>query len=310
MLDLSILYRGPLSSCNYACGYCPFAKRHETAAELAVDRQALERFVSWIEGRTGDRLGILFTPWGEALTRKWYQAAMVALSHRPQIRRVAIQTNLSCRLDWIGDCNRSRAAFWCTYHPGETTRAAFLAQCRILDQTGVRYSVGIVGRKEHLDEAAALRRELAPHVYLWINAYKDEGDYYQPEDLARCEAIDPLFAVNNVRHASAGEACRAGETAISVDGAGTVRRCHFIRAPIGNLYDGSFEAKLTQRACSNLTCGCHIGYVHLERLGLDTVFGDGLLERIPAAAWHDLPPWRGEEQAPPARPMLNIVTKS
>ena len=26
-MNLSILYRGPLSSCNYACGYCPFAKR-------------------------------------------------------------------------------------------------------------------------------------------------------------------------------------------------------------------------------------------------------------------------------------------
>jgi hypothetical protein len=44
-LSLSILYRGPLSSCNYACGYCPFAKRRETAAELARDREALARFV-------------------------------------------------------------------------------------------------------------------------------------------------------------------------------------------------------------------------------------------------------------------------
>ena len=35
---LRILYRGPLSSCNYGCPYCPFAKHHETAAELKVDR--------------------------------------------------------------------------------------------------------------------------------------------------------------------------------------------------------------------------------------------------------------------------------
>ncbi len=47
-LTLSILYRGPLSSCNYDCPYCPFAKRQETAAELLVDRAALERFVCWI----------------------------------------------------------------------------------------------------------------------------------------------------------------------------------------------------------------------------------------------------------------------
>ena len=50
-MSLSILYRGPLSSCNYACGYCPFAKRRETAAELARDRTALERFVAWVAAR-------------------------------------------------------------------------------------------------------------------------------------------------------------------------------------------------------------------------------------------------------------------
>jgi len=51
-MNLSILYRGPLSSCNYACGYCPFAKRTETPTELAHDRACLERFVAWVGGRT------------------------------------------------------------------------------------------------------------------------------------------------------------------------------------------------------------------------------------------------------------------
>jgi hypothetical protein len=44
-LNLSILYRGPLSSCNYACAYCPFAKRRESSAELTRDRAALARFL-------------------------------------------------------------------------------------------------------------------------------------------------------------------------------------------------------------------------------------------------------------------------
>ena len=35
-MRLSILYRGPLSSCNYDCAYCPFAKRRETPAQLAA----------------------------------------------------------------------------------------------------------------------------------------------------------------------------------------------------------------------------------------------------------------------------------
>ena len=31
---LSLMYRGPLASCNYGCGYCPFAKHHETGAKI------------------------------------------------------------------------------------------------------------------------------------------------------------------------------------------------------------------------------------------------------------------------------------
>src|SRR4051812_7290966 len=68
-LKLRILYRGPLSSCNYDCRYCPFAKRHETAAELGRDRGALQRFVAWLSQQFDVRFSILFTPWGEALTR-------------------------------------------------------------------------------------------------------------------------------------------------------------------------------------------------------------------------------------------------
>jgi hypothetical protein len=55
--------RGPLSSCNYGCAYCPFAKHRETAAELAEDRRAVERFVAWVAERTGDldRRGVRFS---------------------------------------------------------------------------------------------------------------------------------------------------------------------------------------------------------------------------------------------------------
>jgi sulfatase maturation enzyme AslB (radical SAM superfamily) len=50
-MNLTILYRGSLISCNYGCEYCPFAKRQQTAAELATDKQQLERFVNWISDR-------------------------------------------------------------------------------------------------------------------------------------------------------------------------------------------------------------------------------------------------------------------
>lgn len=280
-MKLTILYRGPLSSCNYGCTYCPFAKHAETAAEHAHDRAALERFVTWVAGRTDDQIAVFFTPWGEALIRRRYQQAIIRLTTLAHVTKVAIQTNLSCRVDWVAACDRSRLGIWATYHPSEVPRERFVARCWELHARGVRLSVGVVGLREHAEAIAALREALPPQVYLWINAYKRQPDYYSAELRAFLTTIDPLFPLNMQYHPSEGRACRTGESVISVDGDGTMRRCHFIKAPIGNVYDPHFAEALRPRVCSNATCGCHIGYVHLEDLGLDRVFGAGLLERIP-----------------------------
>ncbi len=63
-----------------------------------------------------------------------------------------------------------------------------------------------------------------------------------------------------------------------------MRRCHFVREPIGNIYTHNWESALQPRLCTNETCGCHIGYIHMPELKLDEVFGKGILERIPRAA--------------------------
>ncbi len=295
-MQLSILYRGPLSSCNYGCAYCPFAKRVESREELAVDRAAWDRFVAWIAARStdGDRFGIFVTPWGEALIRTWYQDGLARLAALPHVSRVAIQTNLSCRLEWAESMpadHRAKLGLWCTYHPGWTTREKFVAQCARLSAAGVRHSVGVVGFAQHLDEARALRAALPDSTYVWVNAVKSEYGYepgsggdYSADQIAAWEHIDPLFRVNLPSYESRGHACNAGETAISVDGAGTMRRCHFIKAPIGNLYAPDWRTALTARTCTNDTCKCHIGYIHMPELGLADVFGDGVLERIPIPA--------------------------
>ena len=51
--------------------------------------------------------------------------------------------------------------------------------------------------------------------------------------------------------------------------------------PIGNLYDCELEAMLRCRPCPRTSCGCYIGYIHLDHLELGRVYGDGVLERIP-----------------------------
>lgn len=282
MIDLKILYRGSLSSCNYGCLYCPFAKRKNSRAELALDRQELERFVSWIVERPEDRFSILFTPWGEALIRSWYRQAIQRLSHLPHVGRVAIQTNLSCSLKWLEECGRERVALWATYHPDWVELERFLAKCLYLHQQGIRYSVGVVGFPRFKAQIATLRARLPPSVYLWINAVKAELPHMAPADLDFFALIDPLFPYNTHYYPSRGRACAAGEQVISVAGDGTVRRCHFIPTPIGNLYDPAFERCLRPRPCTKEVCHCHIGYVHMPHLGLDTLFGTGILERIPA----------------------------
>jgi hypothetical protein len=283
--ELSILYRGQLSSCNYGCPYCPFAKHFESPEELQADKDSLERFVRWAERSALPRLSVFFTPWGEALVRKWYQQAIARLTHLPHVRKVAIQTNLSCSLDWLESADPVKLGIWATFHPGEIQRERFIAKCRELANRGVRYSAGVVGLKEHQAEIESLRRELPAGTYLWINAYKRDPDYYSSDVIDAFTAIDPLFPMNNQSHASLGRPCRSGHTVLSVDGAGAARRCHFIKEPIGNIYDGQFLSSLSPdpSPCTNRTCGCHIGYVHLPHLGLDKVFGAGILERIPDA---------------------------
>ncbi|MEU6160285.1 STM4011 family radical SAM protein [Streptomyces sp. NPDC047130] len=281
-MDLTLLYRGPLASCDYDCPYCPFAKRRDTPEQLRADRAALERFTDWVASRTEDSLSVLFTPWGEGLVRSWYRRAMVRLSRLPHVRRVAIQTNLSCRTDWLAEADPETLALWCTYHPGQTPYDRFLAKTHDLTARGVRFSVGVVGLPDHLDHARRLRADLPERVYLWVNAA--DGHTYSDAEAERWTALDPLFPYSRHPHRSGGLPCRTGESVVSVDGDGTVRRCHFVRAELGNLYDDSFRAALRPRACPLAVCDCHIGYVHLETLPLYDVFAGGVLERIPADA--------------------------
>lgn len=281
-MHLSVLYRGRLSSCNYDCGYCPFAKTYDTRAALRRDAQELERFVDWAQRQTME-LSILFTPWGEGLVRRHYREAMVRLSHLPRMRRVAIQTNACIGMRWLDEANLDTLALWCTYHPTQVTRAAFLGRCRELSRRGVRHSVGVVALHEHLDEIQALRHELPAATPLWVNAYDERPPgYYDPAQIARLQAIDPHFGYNLDPAPSLGAPCLTGEDVISVDGDGNVRRCHFVAAPLGNLYDGSFAAQLRARPCPNACCDCYIGYAHRTDLPFQRDYAGGVLERVPA----------------------------
>lgn len=268
-MRLTILYRGPLESCNYGCAYCPFAKKVEGSEALARDRDALARFVSWVDAQpAGDRLSVFFTPWGEALVRPWYQDALATLTHARAVEKVAIQTNLSSGLKWLARCDTRKLGLWSTFHPEWADRTTFLAQVAAARSAGASLSVGMVGFRRFKEEMAAMRAALPADVYLWINAVKRSGgpEHYEESDLELMRTIDPHFDLNREDHPSLGKDCIAGEQSIAVDGDGTMRRCHFVAEPIGNLYDDDFESALKPRTCPKATCGCHIGYVNLPSL--------------------------------------------
>lgn len=278
---LSLLYRGPLSSCNYGCEYCPFAKQVNTRLELQEDAVKLERFVDWVLERS-EPSSVLFTPWGEALIRPSYQQALQRLSNARHVAVAAIQTNLSGDLRWVDACSPSSVGIWATYHQQWCQTDEFVSKVKHLHETGVRVSVGVVGMPSFAEEIESLRRNLPAEVYLWINAAKS-SECYSESLIERFEAVDPLFRTNTIYHPSLGRRCRTGQSVLSVDGSGAVRRCHFVDQVIGNIYDPEFSECLQERPCPNETCGCHIGYVHLDHLQLGPVYGDGILERIPSS---------------------------
>ncbi len=283
-MNLSMLYRGPLSSCNYACRYCPFSKRSETAAQLDQDRAALTRFRSWLPDQTQHRWKVLFTPWGEALVRRWYREAVVELSQQSHIDVLAVQTNLSCGLEWLERCVAERVSLWATYHPTETAADLFLRKVRRVREHGIRVCVGIVGVPETLAQIEEVRQRLPDDVYMWINAQQPRRRPYTAEELDRFQAIDPQFVLTARRLSSLGKLCSAGELSFTVDGTGNMRRCHFVDEVIGNCYEQGWEAALQSRPCPNRYCDCYLGKSQILSEQLIPFFGSATLERLRISA--------------------------
>ncbi|HEY2493999.1 MAG TPA: STM4011 family radical SAM protein [Paenibacillus sp.] len=283
-----LYYRGSLSSCNYDCPYCPFSKNKDSKETLMKDKQQLETFMSWVRDQEvkGHELSIFFNPYGEALVHRWYREAITELSNLTHVNKVAVQTNLSVKLDWTTELNKKNVAFWVTYHPGQTKESFFVSQCMKLYEQGISFSVGTVGLRSAFEDIEHIRKVLPKDVYVWVNAFKDRSNYYTQEEIERLSRVDPYFEWNVRDYDSAGKKCGAGSNVFYVQGPGLVKRCYKDRRVIGHLYREGLEGLSAERLCGMKKCGCYIGYIHMPEMPIREVYGDGLLERIPTGYVH------------------------
>jgi MoaA/NifB/PqqE/SkfB family radical SAM enzyme len=308
--SLLVLFRTRLEWCNYTCGYCPWnaTARRVPAEVFRADEARLGRVVARV-AELPQRVEFFITPKAEYLVLPYWRAAVGRLLALPQVGRVTVQTNLSFDLRaFLGEVDTGKLALWTTFHPSEVPPAeveALYDKWQLLQERGVPFSVGIVGTRENLPHLRRLRRRLDPRVYLWVNAYKREPDYYLPGELEEIRSIDPYFDLNNQEYPSRGRPCTAGQRAVYLDDEGDLRRCFFVGEVIGNLYRDGWRRLGEPAACPRAGCHCYVGHMHVVELDFRSVYGPDLAVRIPRA-------WRGWSagavpgDSSPARPGLSL----
>ena len=285
-MSLLVLFRTRLEWCNYTCGYCPW---NATAKRLPVGAfREDETRLRHVLGRVAELsrpVEFFVTPKAEYLVLPYWRDAVGRLLALPQVTRVTVQTNLSFDVEaFLGAVDARKLALWTTYHPTEVPPAEIEAlhdKWRLLRERGVPFSVGVVGTRENLPHLRALRRRLPADVYLWVNAYQREPDYYAPAESDEIRAIDPYFDLNNRYFPSRGRPCDAGHRAVYLDDEGDLRRCFFVGEVIGNLFRDGWRTTDGPEPCPRPTCHCYVGHMHIVELGFRDIYGENLAARIP-----------------------------
>lgn len=279
MTDLTIIYRGEITACNFRCSYCPFLTLFDTAVFnttannnpiLAREEKGLETLADFIKNAGSlPAITLLFAPRGEVLNLECYRRYITLLSRLPGVKQIVIQTNFTFPLSWLTECRQEKIALWITFHPEQQQMGPFLEKITRLSDFPVPFSVGMVGLKEYKKTARALRSALPNSHYLWINAYKRNKNYYSPEDITFFTSIDPLFPLNLTDYKSKGKACYAGQNSICLNSRGQVKACFFQEKVLGVLGETELQQLLNPAVCPNEQCTCYLGYMNLKELEME-----------------------------------------
>lgn len=247
-------YRGYLTSCNYACGYCPFSKRKMTEEQRRNDQEALEKFLCQMEGET-EKHALLIVPYGEALIQEYYWVAMARFSQIPSEEYVGCQTNLSFPVEKMlsfyeaSGGEKQKLRLWCTFHPSMTTVETFVMQCQQLEQAGIAYCVGTVGNPDEIVRIQKLREQLPEHVYVWINQMDGRKRNYTEEEIRRFQEIDPYFTLELKHYPADSSKCRKS---VFQEADGSRYFCNLHAAQAGGEY--------TNLNCRRKECSCYLAY--------------------------------------------------
>ncbi len=268
-----ISYRGYAKDCNYSCSYCPFVKEKQASSEifnkenLDKDEKYLNKFVNFIKNtKFENTVSILFTPYGEALTKSYYLKALAKLSQLNHIESVSCQTNASfVAKNFLSFLEQEKADFnkialWASFHPSMITAEDFSNNINILSNK-ISLSVGCVDFIKNKDKIVLLSQLLLPSIYLWVN--KAEGNFkrnnIQGIEIFDFSKIDPLYKFEKENFTCDINKCSAGIDSLFVKEDGKTFLCHTCKEKIGNIYE-DFSTEIKRKSTGK--CTCYLSYCY------------------------------------------------
>lgn len=224
-----------------------------TDRQMERDKEALWKFIPQIK-KESTKHAVQIVPYGEALIHEYYWHAMAELSQIELLEYIGCQTNFSFpvakMLRIYEECHgkKEKLRLWCTFHPSMTTVERFVEQCRKLQETGVAFSVGMVGNPAEIPKLLELRRQLPDSIYVWVNKMDGRKENYTAEELEIFKKVDPYFTLQ-IKHRKADlQKCRRS---VFYEADGSKYFC--------NLHAAS-KGKATGNGCGRKECNCYLAY--------------------------------------------------
>lgn len=281
----NICFRGSLSSCNYSCSYCSFAKSRFCETELVKDKESLNRFCDFIDSTDfKNDISIFLTPYGEGLIHPYYVEAIARLALNPKCRLISCQTNLSFNADAFierlkaSNVNLSKVKLWASCHPQMVSIDEFVNKVNQL-KASIDLCAGIVAIPEDLQNVLELRKRLPKDIYMWVNAKEKEKTRYTDSQVKSLIQTDPLFSRELQKYRFQDGCCHAGTDSVFIRANGDVFPCHINKNRLFNIYTNSGPVLPFQ--CDKRFCDCYLAYSHRFDSGLDRYFGDDTPVRVP-----------------------------